>query len=732
MINIYLENTTDFNNNGLGILKDCISANVTAEINGEFSLSIEYPLYTILDEYLVEGNIIKSNVGNDDFQLFRIKYTTKTFNTIKIYATHISYDLMDNLIEDAAPTNLDCESFGNWILNKTQYNHNFTFNSNLTGIKSARYVRKNPIECIIGDIENSMTKLFGGELKRNNFNLKLLDRIGNDNNVKLIIGKNIKDITITTDISNLFTRIMPIGYDGLLIPEKYVDSPLINNYPTPKITKVEFSDIKYNPDDESSYHTLEEAYDALRNATYALYDSGIDKPSINIKINWIELSKYKEYYDKYRNLERVNLGDTIKAELLGLNFETRVIKTIYNVLTDTIDTFEIGTFKGSLGSTVNNINNKTEEINPNDILNQAKENASNLINTALGGYIYKTQSELFIMDTNDPQTATKIWRWNLNGLGYSANGIDGPYETAITQDGSIVADFITSGKINTSLIDGYDQLVLKASDNEDAISQLQIDNENITTTTSSIQNNLETNYYDITKVDELIQNAETGLTNTFLKSGGSNLLRNTAPFFMSSENEAEYWQGNVKQMKEINSASGFALLIQNGTLSQTIDLAPNQYAIKFHYKRLLLAATATVKYNGRTIELEEEGTIETTGTVNSGKFEFRVDCNIDDGYEIYDLMLNVGSIVTTWTQNANESTSDTVNISKGITVDSNTTNTKAKMDSDGFRVTNKSTGESVMEGTDEGGKFKKVEAEKGTIGGVIIQNVGNQSWISGV
>lgn len=275
-------------------------------------------------------------------------------------------------------------------------------------------------------------------------------------------------------------------------------------------------------------------------------------------------------------------------------------------------------------------------------------------------------------------------------------------------------------------------IVEEQNEQSESLNQLQIDNENITATTSSIQNNLETNYYDITKVDELIQNAETGLTNTFLKSGGSNLLRNTAPFFMSSENEAEYWEGNVKQMKEVNSVSGFALLLQNGTLTQTIDLSPNTYAIKFKYKRLLLAATASVKFNGRTIELDEEGTIETNEQVNSGKFEFRIDCDYDDGYEIYDLMINIGEVSIPWTQNANESTSDTVNISKGITVNSNTTNTKAKMDSDGFRVTNKSTGESVMEGTDEGGKFKKVEAEKGTIGGVIIQKVGNQSWISGV
>ncbi len=269
------------------------------------------------------------------------------------------------------------------------------------------------------------------------------------------------------------------------------------------------------------------------------------------------------------------------------------------------------------------------------------------------------------------------------------------------------------------------------------LTQITVDKQNqtitsLTSNVSQIQNELDSNYYTIEKVNELIQNAESGLTNAFIRTGGNNLLRNTAPYFMENENKAEYWEGNVKQMKEINSVSGFALLIQNGTLSQTIDLSPNTYAIKFKYKRLLLAATASIKFNGKSIELDEEGTIETNEQVNSGKFEFRIDCDYDDGYEIYDLMLNVGDVAGVWTQNANESTSDTVNISKGITASSNTTNTKAKMDSDGFRVFNKSTGESVMEGTDEGGKFKKVESEKGTIAGVLMQKVGNQSWISGV
>ena len=310
----------------------------------------------------------------------------------------------------------------------------------------------------------------------------------------------------------------------------------------------------------------------------------------------------------------------------------------------------------------------------------------------------------------------------------SPNEMQTEYKYADTSDKKLNQAYITVNKQEQRI----NAVVSTQNEQSESLNQIQIDNENIKSTTSSIQKDLETNYYDITKVDELIQNAETGLTNTFLKSGGSNLLRNTAPFFMSSENEAEYWEGNVKQMKEVNSVSGFALLLQNGTLTQTINLSPNTYAIKFHYKRLLLAATASIKFNGKTIELDEEGTIETNEQVNSGKFEFRIDCDYDDGYEIYDLMVNIGEVSIPWTQNANESTSDTVNISKGITVSSNTTNTDAKMDSDGFRVINKSTGETVMEGTDEGGKFKKIEAEKGTIGGVITQKVGNQTWISGV
>jgi phage minor structural protein len=367
-----------------------------------------------------------------------------------------------------APTNLNCETFLNWILARTNYQTPFVGHSDIGITKSARYVRKNPVEAILGDDDNSMVNLFGGEIKRDNFDIYFNTRIGADNGVKLLFGKNINEINITVDTTGVYTRIMPVGFDGLLLPELYVDSPLINNYLYPKICKYEFDDIKYDPEDEEAYHTLEEAYAALRNATNKLYADGIDKPQINIKIDWIELSKTNEY-KQYQNLETVNIGDTIYASILGMELETRVIKTTYNPLTDMIESFEIGTPQPTTASYQNNLERQIEKINPTSILEQARQDATELINSGFGGNVRIYPDRILIMDTDDETTARKVWQWNLNGLGYSSTGINGPYNLAMTSDGQIVADFITTGHLNTSVIEGYDSVVIQVADNTRAI-----------------------------------------------------------------------------------------------------------------------------------------------------------------------------------------------------------------------------------------------------------------------
>lgn len=458
---IYASDTTDFTNNGYGFLTDVLDAEVVEELNGDYYLQLEYVLNGALSEYLVQDNIIQCKVEDGTMQPFRIKRVVKDYSTIEVYAQHIFYDLLNNFLLDTAPTNLTCQSFGEWILTKTDFPTNFTFTSDISDSGSARYVRRNPIEAIMGDIENSMLNIFGGDLKRNGFNISLLSQMGSSNGIQLIFGKNIKQIKITTDNTSVVTRLLPLGFDALMLPEVYVDSPNIGNYLTPRIAKVEFQNIKYDPESEEEgvYTNLDDAYSALRAAANQLFGSGIDEPIVNVKIDWVELSKTEEY-KQYQSLESLHLGDYATANILGLDYSTRVVKTTYNPLTDSIDKFEIGSIQRSIGTSINLNTQRVEQISPTSILQSARDNATTQINTAMGGYIYKTQTDLYIMDTNNPATATKVWRWNLNGLGYSDTGINGTYKTAMTQDGQIVADMITTGTMSAERITGLRDVIL--------------------------------------------------------------------------------------------------------------------------------------------------------------------------------------------------------------------------------------------------------------------------------
>lgn len=94
----------------------------------------------------------------------------------------------------------------------------------------------------------------------------------------------------------------------------------------------------------------------------------------------------------------------------------------------------------------------------NEQMEAALENATEQITGANGStieFVYdsnKKLSEILVMDQPDRATATKIWRWNNGGLGFSSNGYGGPYSLAMTQDGSIVATMITTGTLNASLL----------------------------------------------------------------------------------------------------------------------------------------------------------------------------------------------------------------------------------------------------------------------------------------
>ena len=508
---LYEKGTTDFSRNGLGYLNNVINASVVEELNGEYSLTFDYPLDETLSNELIEERIVKCKVADGTNQCFIIKNVVKTYEKMTITCSHLFYLLLTDLAEDIYPQNLSPKPFLDWIIARANYILPFTTTSDISVQRSGRYIRKNLVEIILGEQENSMVNLFNLEIKRNNWNIALNSRIGADRGEKLLYGKNITGINITIDTSEMYTRIMPVGYDGLLLPEKYVDASNIEDYPYPKIAIFEFSNIRYAPNDEKAYHTLEEAYEALRAAVENLYANGINQPKINVKIDWLELSKTEEY-KQYSNLERVELGDTIHAEIFGLNYTTRVIKTVYNPLSDRIEQFEIGTVQPSYASQMNKYEFELERINPASLLEEATNNATSLITQAMGGYVYKTNSELYIMDNEDPNQAVHVWRWNINGLGYSSTGINGTYGLAMTMDGQIVADFITTGQLSANVISAGTIIgVINGN-----TSQLKLDADQIDLTATDVLNILAGNQINLTS-----KNISINSDNFSVDSGGN-------------------------------------------------------------------------------------------------------------------------------------------------------------------------------------------------------------------
>ena len=140
-----------------------------------------------------------------------------------------------------------------------------------------------------------------------------------------------------------------------------------------------------------------------------------------------------------------NIGDdvTIKHEKLGINIPARCIEYKYNCLTQEYDNITLGyynkNFFSETSDTTDKINNVLQGIDSlpqqlNDYLQKAKEDATNLINNGFGGYVWYTPNAIYIMDTEDINTAQKIWIWNQNGLGYSSTGINGEFELAMSSE----------------------------------------------------------------------------------------------------------------------------------------------------------------------------------------------------------------------------------------------------------------------------------------------------------
>ena len=461
MISIYRPDETEFTRNGLGsISKSVIDPVVMQDLNGIYAFKFKYPIFAPRANY-VKGEYIMKVMTPKGYQLFRIHKEEPVMGYRNVTAYHIFYDLAFNYIDDTNVIGKTGTAAGVQILSATNYLHSFEFVSDIATVATARIVGMNVAEALLDDSkDNSFISRWGGEIDRDNFQIRMLNHIGEDRNVTIEYRKDLEGFDAAIDWTTVVTRIKPIGFDGLELPEKFIDSPLINNYPYPKVREIEYKDIKaaigdYAADEDAI--PLEDAYAELRRLAGLEYsEAEIDRPTATYDVQFVNLMNTNEY-KKYAALQTIYIGDTIKVRHSkeDIDLTAKVISYEYDPISEKYTKITLGSIKQTLsGSGYGNLQSQIDSIKQVDISNleASIDRATGLINNALGGYVVKRNGELLIMDTEDITTAVKIWRWNLNGLGYSGTGYAGPYRTAITNDGHFVADFIDVGLLKAEMI----------------------------------------------------------------------------------------------------------------------------------------------------------------------------------------------------------------------------------------------------------------------------------------
>jgi len=453
---LFSADATSFNNNGLGALADCTSCKVTEKRNGEYILTMQYPLDGIHFKDIQKSCIIwvKPSDGANN-QAFRIYKTKKPINGIvTIEAEHISYQL--SMIPTMPFTAESASAALQGLKTNAAEPCPFFFYTDKQTI--ATYTQEQPasIRSRLGGVSGSILDVYGGEYEFDNYDVHLWANRGSDKGVTIRYGKNLIDLKQEENIQNVVTGVVPFFANEetlVTLPEKVVESEYVDLYPYPRTVILDLS---------SEWTDEVPTVEQLRQrAQKYIEDNDIGIPKVSIDVSFIALWQTEEYKD-IAPLERVNLCDTvtIKFEKLGIEAKAKVISTEYDVLRERYTKIEVGDAKSTLATTIVNIDSTTNTKiqTATSFLQKAIVHATDMITGGLGGYVYLKPNadgypeEILIMDSPDIETAVNIWRWNKNGLGFSSTGYTGQYGTAITSDGKIVADYITAGTLNGDLI----------------------------------------------------------------------------------------------------------------------------------------------------------------------------------------------------------------------------------------------------------------------------------------
>lgn len=457
MIKVFNADERVFTNNGEKILNP-LKAVILKEDNGDYELELETRIED--KDYIVNDKIIVCDTPWGE-QGFRVYNPQKKNNKITCSCKHLFYDTAVYLIADSYVVDKNCNDALDHLNNACDAVTPFTTLSDIQQINSARIVRKSLEEAISVVLER-----WGGHLVRDNFNIEIRNTIGQDKGVTLRYGKNIQDIQVKEDWSNVVTKLLPVGKDGLMLDDKYITtsdlSPSEPNYELlydkPYTKTVTFTQDLPEDDYKVDGELDEDAYNT------ALIDDLRTQAIAYIRENCVP----KINYSVKANIDNVtDVGDTIEVydERLNINLMTSVISVKWDCIQKRYTEVNFGNFSSKLKNLITETTTATKkevkDTVTNEVVPQVEVKLQEAFNNIWGAldksYVIYDGDQILVVDKLPKEEAKNCIRINSAGIAFGKNGINGAFTSAWTIDGTLnmqsinvinlVADMIKGGTL---------------------------------------------------------------------------------------------------------------------------------------------------------------------------------------------------------------------------------------------------------------------------------------------
>ncbi|EOS7907644.1 phage tail protein [Enterococcus hirae] len=447
----------DLDVNGFSVIDWEDLPEINRVLNGQYRFYGNYAKNGQYRSYLKKGNFLKAKVPDGSWQYFEIYNVKKNLTSISVTARHIGFMANKNFIIESFTDNGNGTQIMNNLKSSLAFSQKFNYLSNVGTIHQFTAKQVAPVEAIIGS-NNGNQNLVGvasAELDMNNYDLNLVKQIGADNGFRIDFGLNLEAIEEEIDEESIVNSLFLVG--GVPDNDYNEDKDPIT-YGFLEIDGVTDENRRIGKRENSDCKTV----DDLIKWGNTLFDKDrIHEPKATHTVSMASLEHTLEYGEMYQKLSTLSFGDVVhvRAKQLDIEIAERVVEYTYF---PTLGKYKNLVLGNDLSLYTSTMNSQTQELkkkidNRPETLVQNVLNATAWITGNSGGHVVfrpeKAPSEILIMDTDDVASAKRVWRWNLNGLGYSDNGVNGPFGIAITSKGEIVADFIKVGTINAEVFE---------------------------------------------------------------------------------------------------------------------------------------------------------------------------------------------------------------------------------------------------------------------------------------